>query len=153
MSATACATTRCAYVCARSYGLSVVCGHASGHTRAIENRYSEDDIIEYREVGIPMAKQWQNDDGYTIQLTQGATRSMIEVKDAAGAVQMYHEFAYWQRAQAEREALTLVRLSGAYVAVPEDDRAGALVGSSSSRESGNISYLRGRTPKAAGTAA
>jgi hypothetical protein len=65
-----------------------------------------------------MTKQWQNDEGYVIQLTLGATRSRIEVKDCAGHSLLYREFDCWQRVQAEQEVAALVQLAAARAALP-----------------------------------
>lgn len=124
--------------------MSVVYELALRHTLAIKN----DEGSERQ--GIPMTKQWQNDDGYTIQLTLGETRSRIEVKDSMGASLMYREFEYWQRAQAEKEADVLVKLSSAYVpmaaavAVPDDG---------ANDVAANVSLFRARVPQATSSAA
>ncbi len=61
-----------------------------------------------------MIKQWKNEAGYTITLTYTShRRSRVEVRDQMGASVLYHEFEYWQQAQAEREAETLALLSHA----------------------------------------
>jgi hypothetical protein len=61
-----------------------------------------------------MTKQWKNEAGYTITLTHTSRRrSRIDVRDQMGASLLYHEFDYWQQAQAEREAEALALLSHA----------------------------------------
>jgi hypothetical protein len=61
-----------------------------------------------------MSRQWKNEAGYTITLTiNSRRRSRVDVRDERGGSLLYHEFDYWQQAQAEREAETLALLSHA----------------------------------------
>jgi hypothetical protein len=63
-----------------------------------------------------MTRQWKNKAGYLIRLTEGATRSRVEVQASDGSSLLYHEYEYWQHDRALREAEALVALSRARAA-------------------------------------
>jgi len=60
-----------------------------------------------------MSKLWKNEAGYVITLIRNGARTKLEVRDGSGGSVLYHEFEYWQQAQAEREADALVALAHA----------------------------------------